>query len=138
MNSLKNEISKRSAYYISKHRYLELKHFCLQYPEWKRCIANRNYIHSDSLIKLSKGQVEFKDPTADIAKDICWCEERIKVVEDACMAADPELYGYLLEAITKDESYDSMRSRIGVPCGRRQFYERYRKVFWILDICLKK
>lgn len=29
------ELSERNPYYISKHRYYELKHFCLQYPEWE-------------------------------------------------------------------------------------------------------
>lgn len=32
------EVSKRNKYYISKHRYYELKHFCLQYPEWKHAL----------------------------------------------------------------------------------------------------
>ena len=26
----------KSEYTLSKHRFYELKHFCLQYPEWKR------------------------------------------------------------------------------------------------------
>ena len=29
------EVSKKNKYYISKHRYYELKHFCLQYKEWE-------------------------------------------------------------------------------------------------------
>ncbi len=32
---IRPEISRRSRYDISRHRYYELKHFCLQYPEWK-------------------------------------------------------------------------------------------------------
>ena len=26
----------KSEFNLSKHRYYELKHFCLQYPEWKK------------------------------------------------------------------------------------------------------
>ena len=26
----------KSEYELSKHRFYELKHFCLQYPEWKK------------------------------------------------------------------------------------------------------
>lgn len=26
----------KTEFALSKHRYYELKHFCLQYPEWKR------------------------------------------------------------------------------------------------------
>lgn len=29
------ELSKKNEYWIEKHRYYELKHFCLQYPIWK-------------------------------------------------------------------------------------------------------
>ena len=43
MANLRSEISNKSPYYISKHRYLELKHFCLQYPEWKEEINKINW-----------------------------------------------------------------------------------------------
>ena len=33
-NHEKAVLSKKNKYYISKHRYYELKHFCLQYNEW--------------------------------------------------------------------------------------------------------
>lgn len=36
---LRAELSTKNKYYIDKHRYYELKHFCLQYPEWKRTYA---------------------------------------------------------------------------------------------------
>lgn len=29
----------KTEYQLSKHRFYELKHFCLQYPEWKRIYA---------------------------------------------------------------------------------------------------
>ena len=29
-------MAKKNEYVLSKHRYYELKHFCLQYPEWKK------------------------------------------------------------------------------------------------------
>lgn len=32
--SIRPEISRRNQHHISKHRYYELKHFCLQYREW--------------------------------------------------------------------------------------------------------
>lgn len=33
---IRAELSKNNKYWISKHRYYELKHFCLQYPEWQK------------------------------------------------------------------------------------------------------
>ena len=31
---MKTELSKKSEYYIPKHRRMELAHFCRQYPDW--------------------------------------------------------------------------------------------------------
>lgn len=33
--TIRPEIDRRSKWYISKHRYYELKHFCLQWHEWR-------------------------------------------------------------------------------------------------------
>lgn len=34
--SIRPELSPKNCYWIEKHRYYELKHFCLQYPTWRR------------------------------------------------------------------------------------------------------
>lgn len=36
---IRAELSHKSKYHIDKHRYYELKHFCLQYPNWKKSYA---------------------------------------------------------------------------------------------------
>ena len=33
---IRPELSEKNPYWIGKHRYYELKHFCLQYPIWKK------------------------------------------------------------------------------------------------------
>ena len=64
---IRNEISKKNKWYIGKHRYLELKHFCLQYPEWKeeyhRLYSPLRGYRSD----LERTSDSFLDPTGDIA-----------------------------------------------------------------------
>lgn len=37
--NIRPELSNKSPYWIERHRYYELKHFCLQYPIWKRAYA---------------------------------------------------------------------------------------------------
>ena len=37
---IRPEISRKNKYYIDKHRHYELKHFCLQYPSWKKAYAD--------------------------------------------------------------------------------------------------
>ena len=36
---IRPELSEKNKYWISKHRYYELKHFCLQYPLWRKAYA---------------------------------------------------------------------------------------------------
>lgn len=38
--TIRPEISKKKNYWIEKHRYYELKHFCLQYPIWKKACSS--------------------------------------------------------------------------------------------------
>ena len=33
---IRAELSKKNKYWIERHRYYELKHFCMQYPIWKK------------------------------------------------------------------------------------------------------
>ena len=45
-NDIRPEVSQKNPYWIGKHRYYELKHFCLQYPIWKKA-----YLSLDALSK---------------------------------------------------------------------------------------
>lgn len=53
---IRAEISKKGKWWISKHRYYELKHYCLQYKEMKEEL--------ESLIKLLALFVIFQDRLA--------------------------------------------------------------------------
>ena len=37
--NIRPEISKKNQYWISKPRYYELRHFCLQYPNWRKAYS---------------------------------------------------------------------------------------------------
>lgn len=131
---IRPEISKRKETWISKHRYYELKHFCLQYPEWKRKINDANYIRSGSIAKTnSSDQIEFKDPVSEAAERICVFQKNIDMVERACFEADTSLKLYLLEALTGGVTYEYLRLVKAIPCSRSSFYKAYRRAFWILD-----
>ena len=128
MKSLKSEVSKKSKWYISKYRYLELKNMCLQYPEWIKEYENRKLLNSSSII-FTDGEPEWSDPSFETIKRTELLEKKIIFVRKAAFETDPILAVYILKAVTYGLSYDILSP----PCGRRQFYERYRKYFWILD-----
>ena len=131
---IRPEISKKKDTWISKHRYYELKHFCLQYPEWKRKILEKTYLQSSSIIKTEgTTQTEFIDKTFEKAAATDEYQRNMDIRRDTCIKADEELWTYLLEAVTEGVTYDYLKMIRGIPCGRSKFYKAYRLFFWHLD-----
>ena len=131
---IRAKISVNNKYYIDKHRYYELKHFCLQYGEWKKAysscceaiiFASR---YDDTPMVSSPG-----DLTAKYAIKRAQYAERIKMIETAAKEADDFLYPYILKAVTEGLSYPYLKTRLNIPCGRDMYYDRYRKFFWLLS-----
>jgi hypothetical protein len=128
------EISIRNKYWIDKHRHYELKHFCLQYPSWKKAYADL----SDLSISLSKLERESStnipgDPTAECVLKKAQYLERMKLVERMAKDADEDLYLYILKAVTEGLSFTYLKTRLNIPCGKDMYYDRYRKFFWLLS-----
>lgn len=131
---IRAEISEKNKYYIDKHRYYELKHFCLQYNEWKKEYARCN----ESIIFASKFEREpasnvHSDLTAKYAIKKLQYGTRIKLIERIAMETDDFLYPYILKAVTEGLSYTHLKGRLDIPCGRDMYYDRYRKFFWLLS-----
>jgi len=125
-------ISKKNPYYISKHRFYELKHYCLQYNEWKRLKRELE----DSLISSSKGvrtDLEWIDPTGNIAVKIHDLSLKMKEIEDLVCMAGKELSKYLFIAVTEGVSYTYLKTVLNIPCSKEYFYKQYRKFWWLLS-----
>jgi hypothetical protein len=73
------------------------------------------------------------DPTAKRAIAKAHYMEKIKLIEKIAMEADVYLYKYILKAVTEGYSYTYLKTKLGIPCGRDMYYDRYRKFFWLLD-----
>ena len=131
---IRAEISEKNKYWIDKHRHYELKHFCLQYPVWKRTYTALNDLNS-SLSRL--GDVSHSgmpgDPTAKRAIQKAYYLERIRLIERIAAEADSALCDYILKAVTEELSYTYLKSRLKIPCGRDMYYDRYRRFFWLLS-----
>lgn len=131
---IRAKISEKNKYYIDKHRYYELKHFCLQYNEWKKAYAvcNESIIFASKFEKESSSNVP-SDITAKYAIKRAYYAERIKIVEKAAIEADDFLYPYILRGVTEGLSYTYLKTKLEMPCGRDMYYDRYRKFFWLLS-----
>lgn len=131
---IRAEISQKNKYWISKHRYYELKHFCMQYPEWKKVYSE---ICDDnlplSMIETIPTENFSNDPTAQRALLKAFYAERIKMIEKTALEADPCLHEYIIKGITEGRSYTYLSTTMRIPCGKDMYYDRYRKFFRLLS-----
>lgn len=129
---IRPELSKNSKWWIGKHRYYELKHFCLQYPEWKSLYSklepsgNRNDV-SD------KNEIEWHDPTGKTGTLRAYLKHNMERVENAAYEADSELAPFILRSVTEGHNFTYLKECLGMPCGKDMYYDRYRKFFYILS-----
>lgn len=131
---IRPEISEKNKYYIDKHRYYELKHFCLQYKEWKKAyeMCNDSIIFASAIERMPVCNIP-SDLTAKYAMKKAYYGERIKLIEDAAAKSDEFLNPYILKAVTEGLSYTYLKARLDIPCGRDMYYDRYRRFFWLLS-----
>ena len=132
--AIRPEISEKNKYYITKHRHYELKHFCLQYPSWKREYAALDdpSISSSTAERMPSSNIP-GDPTGRAAVNRIFYSDRIKLVERIANEADEFLSKYILRAVTEELSYTYLRNILGIPCSRDTYYDRYRRFFWLLN-----
>lgn len=131
---IRAEISEKNKYWISKHRHYELKHFCLQYPSWKKKYQTYGELSMTTTLadKLPSSNMPV-DITAAYAIKRAQYAEKIKMVECAAMEADRDLYIYIIKAVTEGLSYTYLKTKLDIPCGKDMYYDRYRKFFHILS-----
>jgi hypothetical protein len=131
---MRPEISVKSPYWIERHRYYELKHFCLQYPYWKKMYGYldgyaRRQIHGGT---MQTAAAESR-PTEKIGEKMIFYADRMAMIKRTAEKTSPELGCYIFKAVTEDYSYDQLRARETVPCGRDMYYAAYRRFFWLLS-----
>lgn len=128
------QISENNKYWISKHRHYELKHFCLQYPEWKKEYLTLGVPSASSaMLEVISSNRTPSDLTARYAIRRVYYAERIDLIEKIAKEADKYLYEYILRAVTEGLSYTYLKSRLKIPCSRDMYYDRYRRFFWLLS-----
>lgn len=129
---IRAEISKKRQYWISKHRFYELKHFCLQYPEWKEELKLIPIEPSISANKVGYSST-VSDPTYNAVLRRENLTDKLKMVEDAARLCSDDLGRYVLIAVIRGMSYETLLGRYQIPCCKETYYEAFRKFFWVLS-----
>ena len=131
------ELADSNKWWISKHRYYELRHFCLQYTDWMAMLRELDGLPSSSaLTKERVNNGKTGDPTFSAANAREWLVRRIDIVNKAAYEASGHQFWYtiLVGAVTTGDSYDKLGAATGImPVSRSEWYIVYRKFFWFLD-----
>ena len=132
--NVRPEVSERNPYYINRQRYYELKHFCRQYPIWKKA-----YTALDGLsrrpadLALFNKPNQTSDPTARCAEARAAYSRKMEMVERCAKEASPELSKYIMSYVTNGDCYCVLKMRDNIPCSKDMFYDVARKFFWLLN-----
>lgn len=132
--TIRPEIAKENPYWISKHRYYELKHFCLQYKEWQ------DELRKIDIFSYSSPVPDDRVKTSNVPDTVLKCVEmrdrylrNLEMVEKTSLEAAEDLAPYLLKAVTNGLAYEHLSMVDDIPCCRETYYEVYRRFFFLLS-----
>ena len=127
--SARSEVSWRNPNYISKHRFLELKHYCQQYREWqKRYNELSGIVHPRQDVKVDM-MGWTGDVTGETAVLRIFYKDRMNELKRMAYETDPIIGEYIFKAVIDDLSYDKLNARLRIPCCKDVFYRKYREFF---------
>lgn len=130
------EVSKKSKYWISRHRYYELKHFCLQYPAWKieaNALSQKITSVATDVVNSGGGIMQEMRATEELAIKRGRYIGMMTTIEEALNCVDHSLQPFIFQAVTENLSYTYLKEKRRIPCCKDVYYEEYRKFFWYLD-----
>lgn len=134
---IRPEVSEKNQFWISKDRYYELKHFCLQYPDWVKEYRSLTDIWGLASTSFEKERLSPTNKVSDPEFECYLRQEelirKIDLVKNTAILAANDLYVYILKGVTEGCTYSKLRLQTGIPCCKDVYYTLYRKFFWLLD-----
>lgn len=127
------ELSKKSLYHIPKHRYYELKHFCLQYEGWKNALTLIDFWEAAPIDMT--GVIKGHSPESSTERKALarlYYLNGMDIVDRCVEELDTVLAPYVKKGVTLGLGYEKLLAQ-GCPCCRDIYYEYYRYFFWLLS-----
>lgn len=96
------QLSAKNPCRIPKHRYYELKHFCLQYPDWKKALVLLDGWNTEprDIPGIIKGRPP-ESPTERQAIARLYYSGQIAIVDRCIDELDPTLAPFILKGVTE-------------------------------------
>lgn len=142
---------KLDEYGISKHRYRELRSFCLQYNEWRDKLKYQTDGVKGQQITGMPFTGGITDSTQCLAMLRMELEKNCEVVEQVMIKAITTLkkgntskllydgdfqniYDHMIKAVTNEDiNYTYLDQVMNIPIGRDGFYKLRRYFYFLLD-----
>lgn len=116
---------------IKKERYLELLHFCRQYPDWKTEVASLVGPQGIRLDGMPHG-TSTGDPVASAAERRAGLLAKVQLVDNCAASVDGgRWYTALIQNICMGRPYVMLDSGI-LPTSDRNSFFKARKAFFVL------
>lgn len=139
------KISKKNKYWISKHRFYEIEHHCLQYKEWED--------EYKTLKKQGVKGVEYDgmphgtnvgNPTEAIGMRMAELSAKMDLIKNTVEESDrvviekhgkeKSIYKHLLVAVTNEGiSYNYLNMIMDIPVSEKVYYEARRRFYWLMS-----
>ena len=109
----------KTEYELSKHRFYELKHLCLQYPEWEKLYSQLDGWSVEA--NKSEGDTTSRDGIrrADLMRNMV-------MITDICHSVCEKYEHRLFDLVTR-----GLKPRLN--WDEKDFWYYYRKFFWELS-----
>lgn len=123
-----------SKYGISKNRFRELYYWCLQYNEWIDELKYKTNTVGAMEITGMPATHGGGDATQQLAIRRAQLEQNCRLIEQTAIETGSDIYQYLIKAVTDENiTYRYLKMIMGIPCGKKMYYDRRRKFYWLLD-----
>jgi hypothetical protein len=107
----------------------------LQYNEWQDELKYKcDNVKSIEITDMPIAHGGNSDATQRLAMRRAELSEKCKLIEDTAMEADPDIYKYIMKAVTNEGiTYNYLSTIMNIPCGKDMYYDRRRKFYWLLS-----
>ncbi len=124
----------KGKYDISKHKFWQMYHFCLQYNEW---VDELRY-KTDTVQSIEVTDMPAAHGGGNATEQLAMRREELsrkcRLVEQTALEADPELYQYIMKAVTNESiTYNYLKMIMDIPCSKNTWYTRRKKFYWLLS-----
>lgn len=121
-------------YCISNNRFRELYYFCLQYQEWKDELEYLKPEYRETELSGMPGGGGISNPVQDMGIRRAELSKRCELIEQTAIEADPDIYQYIIKAVTNEKiTFKYLKMIMGIPCERDMYYDRRRRFYWLLS-----